>query len=79
MNPKELNKAIQREHYGTRYPRDCNSSPWGNVLHRRNGFWHVALDRPSSLFTQKDYCNDDFVVVGYGDTTKAAIQDHDKL
>ena len=55
LDPKELNEAIQREHYplptieevATRLP----GAKLFSVLDARNGFWHIVLDEESSFLT----------------------------
>ena len=119
LDPKELNKAIQREHYPLPTIEDVATRLYGakvfTVLDVRSGFWHVVLDEPSSFLTTfhtpfgryrwnrmpfgicsapevfqcrmhevieglagVEVIADDFVVVGRGDTTQGAIEDHDK-
>ena len=119
LDPKELNKAIQREHYPLPTIEDVATRLYGakvfTVLDVRSGFWHVVLDEPSSFLTTfhtpfgryrwnrmpfgicsapevfqrrmhevieglagVEVIADDFVVVGCGDTTQGAIEDHDK-
>ena len=55
LDPKELNKAIQRENYPLPTIEDVATRLYGakvfTVLDVRSGFWHVVLDKPSSLLT----------------------------
>ena len=119
LDPKELNKAIQREHYPLPTTEDVATRLYGakvfTVLDVRSGFWHVVRDEPSSFLTTfhtpfgryrwnrmpfgicsapevfqrwmheviegligVEVIADDFVVVGRGDTTQGAVEDHDK-
>ena len=55
LDPKDLNCAIQREHYPLPTIEDIATRLHGakvfSVLDVRNGFWHVKLDESSSLLT----------------------------
>ena len=55
LDPKELNKVIQRENYPLPTIEDVATRLYGakvfTVLDVRSGFWHVVLDKPSSLLT----------------------------
>ena len=55
LDPKDLNKAIQREHYPLPTIEDIATRLHGakvfTILDVRNGFWHVVLDEPSSFIT----------------------------
>ena len=55
LDPKDLNCAIQREHYPLPTIEDIATCLHGakvfTVLDVRNGFWHVKLDESSSLLT----------------------------
>ena len=55
LDPKDLNKAIQREHYPLPTIEDIATRLHGakvfSVLDVNKGFWHVALDEPSSFLT----------------------------
>ncbi len=55
LDPKELNKAIRHEHYPLPTIEEIatrlHGAKYFTVLDARNGFWHVGLDRPSSLLT----------------------------
>ena len=55
LDPKDLNRAIQREHYPLPTIEDVATRLHGaklfTVLDVKNGFWHVALDEPSSYLT----------------------------
>jgi hypothetical protein len=53
LDPKDLNQAIQREHYPLPTIEEIAIRLYGAkmfaVLDVRNGFWHVPLDEESSL------------------------------
>jgi len=55
LDPKDLNCAIQREHYQLPTIEDVATRLHGaklfTILDVRNGFWHVSLDEQSSLLT----------------------------
>ncbi len=55
LDPKDLNQAIQREHYPLPTIEEIATRLYGakvfTVLDVRNGFWHVPLDEESSLLT----------------------------
>ena len=55
LDPKDLNKAIQREHYPLPTIEEVATRLHGAKLFTkldvRNGFWHVALDDKSSYLT----------------------------
>ena len=55
LDPKELNKAIQREHYPLPTIEDVATHLYGvkvfTVLDVCSGFWHVVLDESSSFLT----------------------------
>ena len=55
LDPKDLNQAIQREHYPLPTIEEIATRLHGakvfTVLDVRNGFWHVPLDQESSLLT----------------------------
>ena len=55
LDPKDLNKAIQRVHYPLPTIEDIATRLHGakvfTILDVRSGFWHVVLDEPSSLLT----------------------------
>ena len=55
LDPKDLNKAIQREHYPMPTIEDIATRLHGakmfTILDVRCGFWHVLLDEPSSFLT----------------------------
>ena len=55
LDPKDLNSAIQCEHYPLPTIEDIATRLHGakvfTKLDVRNGFWHVALDEPSSYLT----------------------------
>ena len=55
LDPKDLNKAIQREHYPLPTIEDVATQFYGaklfTILDVRNGFWHVVLDESSSFLT----------------------------
>ena len=55
LDPKDLNRAVQREHYPLPTIEDVATRLHGakvfTKLDARNGFWHVALDDESSYLT----------------------------
>ena len=55
LDPKDLNHAIQREHYQLPTIEDIATRLHGakvfTILDVRSGFWHVTLDEQSSLLT----------------------------
>ena len=55
LDPKDLNQAIQWEHYPLPTIEEITTRLHGakvfTVLDVRNGFWHVPLDQESSLLT----------------------------
>ena len=55
LDPKDLNHAIQREHYQLPTIEDIATWLHGanvfTILYVRCGFWHVPLDEPSSQLT----------------------------
>lgn len=55
LDPKELNKAIQREHYPLPTIEDVATRLHGakifTKLDVKNGFWHIELDQESSYLT----------------------------
>ena len=55
LEPKDLNRAVQREHYPHTTIEDVATRLHGakvfTKLDARNGFWHVALDDESSYLT----------------------------
>lgn len=55
LDPKDLNRAIRREHYPLPTIEDVASRLHGakvfTVLDVKQGFWHVELDEPSSFLT----------------------------
>ena len=55
LDPKDLNRAIQREHYPLPTIEEIATRLHGarvfTVLDVRHGFWHVPLDEVSSLLT----------------------------
>ena len=55
LDPKDLNKSIQREHYPLPTIEDVATRLYGaklfTILDVRNGFWHVVLDESSSFLT----------------------------
>jgi len=56
LDPKDLNRAIQREHYPLPTTEDIATRLHGvkvfTKLDVRNGFWHVALDEDLSFLTR---------------------------
>ena len=55
LDPRDLNKAIQHEHYPLPTIEDVATRLYGaklfTILDVRNGFWHVVLDESSSFLT----------------------------
>ena len=55
LDPKDLNQAIQREHYPLPTIEDVATRLHGakmfTKLDVRNGFWHIKLDDNSSYLT----------------------------
>ena len=55
LDPKDLNLAIQREHYPLPTIEEIATRLHGaklfTVLDARHGFWHIRLDEPSSYLT----------------------------
>ena len=55
IDPKDLNRSIQRSHYPLPTLDDVlpklSAAKIYSVLDARNGFWHVQLDKESSLLT----------------------------
>ena len=55
LDPKDLNKAVQREHYPLPTIEDIATRLHGakvfSILDVSKGFWHVLLDEPSSFLT----------------------------
>ncbi len=55
LDPKDLNKAIQREHYPLPTIEDVATRLHGakvfTILDVRAGFWHICLDEESSRLT----------------------------
>lgn len=55
LDPKELNEAIQREHYQLPTIEEVATRLHGaklfSVLNARNGFWHIKLEEESSYLT----------------------------
>ena len=55
LDPNDLNRAVQREHYPLPTIKDITTRLHGaklfTVLDVKNGFWHVALDEQSSFLT----------------------------
>ena len=55
LDPKELNEAIQREHYQLPTIEEVATRLHGaklfSVLDARNGFWHIKLEEESSYLT----------------------------
>ncbi len=51
LDPKDLNKAIQREHYPLPTIDEIATRLYGakcfSILDVRNGFWHIPLDDDS--------------------------------
>ena len=55
LDPKDLNKAVLREHYQLPTIEDISSRLAGakifTILDVKKGFWHISLDEESSLLT----------------------------
>ena len=55
IDPKDLNKALKRSHYPLPTIEDIlpelHKARIFSILDARNGFWHVELDKESSLLT----------------------------
>ena len=55
LDPQDLNRAIQREHYPLPTIEDVATRLHGTkvftVLDVSKGFWHIELDEPSSILT----------------------------
>ncbi len=55
LDPKDLNQHLQRSHYPIPTIEDIlpdlKNAKIFSVLDARNGFWHVKLDKESSLLT----------------------------
>jgi len=55
LDPKDLNKAIQRQHYPLPTIEDIATRLYGakvfTIVDVKNGFWHVALDEHLSYLT----------------------------
>ena len=55
LDPKDLNKAVLREHYQLPTIEDISSHLVGakifTILDVKKGFWHISLDEESSLLT----------------------------
>lgn len=55
LDPKDLNRAIKREHFKLPTSTEITSKLTGekifSKLDTKDGFWHVGLDHPSSLLT----------------------------
>ena len=55
LDPKDLNKAILREHYPLPTIEEVATRLCGakcfSILDVRNGFWHIPLDEDSSMLT----------------------------
>ena len=55
LDPKDLNKAIKREHYYTRTIDEIlpqlHGKKYFSVVDTKKGYWHVELDEESSLLT----------------------------
>ena len=55
LDPQDLNRAIQREHYPLPTIEEVATRLHGaklfTILDVRHGFWHIALDEQSSLLT----------------------------
>ena len=55
LDPKDLNRAIQRHHYPLPTIEDIATRLHGakvfTIVDVKNGFWHVALDKQSSYLT----------------------------
>ena len=55
LDPKDLNRAIQRHHYPLPTNEDIATRLYSaklfTVVDVKNGFWHVVLDEQSSYLT----------------------------
>ena len=55
LDPKDLNRAVKREHFQLPTSTEITSKLAGakvfSKLDAKVGFWHVKLDHPSSLLT----------------------------
>ena len=55
LDPKDLNRAVMREHYPLPTIEDISSRLAGaqvfTILDMKQGFWHIKLDEQSSLLT----------------------------
>lgn len=55
LDPKELNKAVMREHHHIPTLEDISFKFSGmsifTIVDMKSGYWHVPLDRPSQLLT----------------------------
>ena len=55
LDPKDLNRAVKREHFQLPTATEITSKLTGakvfSKLDAKDGFWHVKLDHPSSLLT----------------------------
>ena len=55
LDPKDLNRAVKREHFQLPTSTEITSKLTGakvfSKLDAKDGFWHVKLDHPSSLLT----------------------------
>ena len=120
LDPKDLNKAIQRENYPLPTIEEVATRLHGakvfTLLDVRNGFWHVKLEEAESTYlttvhtpfgryrwkrmpfgissvpevfqrkmhefarglTGTEVVADDFLIVGYGESYKDAMADHEK-
>ena len=60
IDPKELNRALLREHYELPVLEDIlhelSQSKVFTKIDLSNGYWHVALDEPSSRLTTFQTC-----------------------
>lgn len=52
LDPRDLNKAIKRQHYSIPTPEDVCSNLAGKsiftILDKKDGYWQIKLDEPSS-------------------------------
>ena len=55
LDPKDLNRAVKREHFqlptSTKITSKLTGAKVFSKLDAKDGFWHVKLDHPSSLLT----------------------------
>ena len=55
LDPRDLNKAIKREHYYTKTIHEVgtqlNDAIFFSVVDAKKGYWHVPLDEASSYLT----------------------------